>query len=178
MYRLIRKIHDIYLRREKRFIRWYYTRRVREHVGECGPRLAVNGRSVVGGGAAVRFGDNINFNGIRIAGKGGVTIGDNFHSGKDVRIFTVNHDYDHGSAVPYGKEVVLRPVTIGDNVWLGDSVTVLPGAVIGEGAVIGAGAVVSGEIPPLAVAAGNPAVVKKYRDRAHYEELKAQGKFV
>jgi len=73
---------------------------------------------------------------------------------------------------------VARDVEIGDCVWLGARVTVLPGAKIGEGAIIQAGAVVHGEIPPCAIAGGNPAKVFAWRDRAHYEELKAKGAFI
>lgn len=47
----------------------------------------------------------------------------------------------------------------------------------GEGAIIQAGAVVVKDIPPYAIAGGNPAKVFKYRDKEHYETLKAQGKF-
>lgn len=50
-------------------------------------------------------------------------------------------------------------IDIGDDVWLGGRVTVLPGAHIGNGAVVSAGSVVAGDIPPNAVASGNPARV-------------------
>ncbi len=49
-----------------------------------------------------------------------------------------------------------RPITIGDNVWIGGNVAILPGVTIGEGAVIGAGSVVTKDIPPYALAYGNP----------------------
>lgn len=49
-----------------------------------------------------------------------------------------------------------HPITIGDNVWIGGNVTILPGVTIGEGAVIGAGSVVTKDIPPYALAYGNP----------------------
>ena len=54
-------------------------------------------------------------------------------------------------------------ITIGRDVWLGARVTVLDGANIGDGVVAGAQALVRGEIPPLAVCAGTPAVVKRFR---------------
>jgi maltose O-acetyltransferase len=52
-----------------------------------------------------------------------------------------------------------RRIVIEDDVWLGAGVTVLPGRRIGRGAIVGAGAVVVTDVPPFAVAAGNPAVV-------------------
>ena len=71
---------------------------------------------------------------------------------------------------------MLKPVNIGNNVWIGSRVTIIPGVSIGEGAVIGAGAVVAHDIPPLAVVGGNPAKVIKYRNREVYEKLKTNGK--
>jgi phosphonate metabolism protein (transferase hexapeptide repeat family) len=54
-------------------------------------------------------------------------------------------------------------VTLGHDVWLGHGVIVLPGVTIGTGAAIGAGAVVTKDIPPFAVAVGNPARVIRHR---------------
>jgi acetyltransferase-like isoleucine patch superfamily enzyme len=48
---------------------------------------------------------------------------------------------------------------IGDDVWIGAGATVLPGVAIGTGAVIGGGSVVTRDVPPYAIAAGNPARV-------------------
>jgi acetyltransferase-like isoleucine patch superfamily enzyme len=53
----------------------------------------------------------------------------------------------------------VRPVTIGDDVWIGANVIVLPGVTIGDGSVIGAGSVVTDDVPPRSLAAGNPARV-------------------
>jgi acetyltransferase-like isoleucine patch superfamily enzyme len=51
----------------------------------------------------------------------------------------------------------VKPVTIGDNVWIGRRAIIMPGVTIGEGSVIASGAVVMSDIPPHTVAAGNPA---------------------
>ena len=56
-------------------------------------------------------------------------------------------------------ETPARPIRIGSNVWMGFEVCVLPGVSIGEGAIIGARSVVVEDIPPFAIAAGNPARV-------------------
>ncbi|MGO4394796.1 hypothetical protein AB4Z46_25900 [Variovorax sp. M-6] len=53
-----------------------------------------------------------------------------------------------------------KPVRIEDYAWIAVGATILPGVTIGYGAVVGAGAVVAKDVPPLAVATGNPAVVR------------------
>jgi virginiamycin A acetyltransferase len=52
---------------------------------------------------------------------------------------------------------------IGNDVWLGYDALILPGVTIGDGAIIGAKAIVASDIPPYAIAAGNPARVIKHR---------------
>lgn len=54
-------------------------------------------------------------------------------------------------------------VTLGHDVWIGHGAILLPGVRIGTGAAIGAGAVVTKDIPPFAVAVGNPARVLRFR---------------
>ena len=54
-------------------------------------------------------------------------------------------------------------IIIGNDVWIGAGATLLGGVRIGNGAVIGAGAVVAKDIPPYAVAVGNPVRIIKYR---------------
>lgn len=54
-------------------------------------------------------------------------------------------------------------VTIGNDVWIGESALILSGVTIGDGAIVGAGAVVRKDIPPYAIAIGNPAQIVKYR---------------
>jgi carbonic anhydrase/acetyltransferase-like protein (isoleucine patch superfamily) len=65
-------------------------------------------------------------------------------------------------ALPSGSQIAIR-----ENVWIGTRATILSGARIGEGAVIGALSVVDSEIPPFAIAAGNPARVVGSAQPAH-----------
>ena len=53
----------------------------------------------------------------------------------------------------------IKPVTIGNNVWIGSRVMVLKGASIGDNSVIAAMSVVTSDIPPNCIAAGIPAKV-------------------
>lgn len=119
------------------------------------------------------LGNNVHFNGMRISGRGRVEIGDNFHSGRQCLILTDVHNYE-GTQLPYDDTVIVKDVTIEDNVWLGDRVIVLGGVRIGEGAIIQAGSVVVRDIEPCAIAGGHPAVPFSARDRAHYEQLKGR----
>ncbi len=54
-----------------------------------------------------------------------------------------------------------KPVKIGHNVWIGINSIILKGVTIGDNAIIGAGSVVTKDVPPNAIAAGNPANVLK-----------------
>ena len=54
-------------------------------------------------------------------------------------------------------------IVVEEDVWIGINVTLLAGAHIGRGAIIGACSLVNKEIPPYAVAVGNPAKVVKFK---------------
>jgi acetyltransferase-like isoleucine patch superfamily enzyme len=57
-----------------------------------------------------------------------------------------------------------KPVVVEDAVWIAANCIILPGSRIGRGSVIAAGSVVTGDIPPMVLAGGNPAkVVRDYR---------------
>lgn len=138
--------------------------------------LRVNGYSFVNKNTIL--GKNCNFNGMKIKGNGKVAIGDNFHSGQECLMITSYHKYDDGDAIPYdSKEDINKDIIIEENVWLGDRVIVLGGVTVGEGAIIQAGSVVVKNVPKYAIAGGHPAKVFKYRDKEHYERLKALGQF-
>ena len=51
----------------------------------------------------------------------------------------------------------VRPISIGDNVWIGSSSIIFPGVTIGDNSVVAMGAVVMNSVPPNVVVAGNPA---------------------
>src|SRR5574344_784995 len=124
------------------------------------------------------IGDQVAIGGIHIVGKGKCTIGNYVHTGTDCQILTDYHNSDKGDLIPYAHSWVVEDVSVGDFVWLGNNVIILAGVTIGEGAIIHAGSVVVSDIPPLAIAGGHPAKVFKYRDKEHFETLKAQGKFL
>ncbi len=88
--------------------------------------------------------------------------------GPDVHIYTENHLYNDNTHNFSGTEI--KPVTIGEEVWIGYGAIILPGVKIGSHTIIGAGSVVTKDVPPGVLAAGNPCVVKKIIDSFYYEE--------
>lgn len=54
-------------------------------------------------------------------------------------------------------------VMIGNDVWIGHNAVISKGVTVGDGAVIATCAVVTHDVPPYAIVAGNPGVVKKLR---------------
>ncbi len=126
-------------------MRAIFTAFVKSTVSSYGKNLRVNFYTRLTGNTFL--GNNVNFNGTVIRGNGKVTIGDNFHSGKEILMVNSYHKYDFGNAIPYDtQESINRDIIIEDNVWIGDRVTVLGGITIGEGAIIQAGAVVVNDI--------------------------------
>lgn len=99
--------------------------------------------------------------GVRISAASQILIGGSCMLAQGVFITDSDwHDvYDRSMAIGNS-----APVMIGNNVWIGDGAIVCKGVKIGENSIIGAGAVVVRDIPPNAVAAGNPAAVLKYLD--------------
>ena len=57
------------------------------------------------------LGKNVNFNGFKVLGKGKVTIGDNFHSGKGCSIITQVHNYK-GESLPYDDTYIIKDTII------------------------------------------------------------------
>jgi acetyltransferase-like isoleucine patch superfamily enzyme len=75
-----------------------------------------------------------------------------------VQIFTATHLVTSPDWQP-----ITRPVIIEDFAWIASLAIILPGVRIGRGAIVGAGAVVAKDIPPGAVAIGNPCIIKQQK---------------
>jgi acetyltransferase-like isoleucine patch superfamily enzyme len=93
-----------------------------------------------------------------IAARDSVKIGSYCHLGH----YTFVMDNDQHGVVRRMELPQSEPVIIEDHVWIGAKAVILPGVRIGSRAVIGAGSIVTKDIPPLCVAAGNPARVLRH----------------
>ncbi len=83
-----------------------------------------------------------------------VTLGDRVCLSQGAYLCTGNHNFRSP-----GFELLLGPITIGDDAWIAARAVLAPNAQIGHGAVVALGAVVSGAVPAGAIVRGNPAVV-------------------
>ena len=130
-------------------------------LANCGKKVNIEKNATFS--SRVELGDRSGIgSGSLIAGK--CIIGNDVMMGPNCIIYTRNHKIDDVT-VPMNTQgnAEEKPVTIGDDVWIGSRVIILPGVKIGSHSVIGAGAVVTKDVPEFAIAAGNPATVKKYR---------------
>lgn len=89
-----------------------------------------------------------------------ITVGSHCMIASGVWLFDSNgHQVDPAARKlglpPLDEEV--RPIRIGDNVWVGRNSTIYPGVTIGDGSIVSTGSVVVGDVPPYTVVAGNPA---------------------
>lgn len=95
----------------------------------------------------------------------GITIGDNVMMGPCVKMYVQNHNFSR-TDIPMNQQgdSPVRPIVVGNDVWIGANVIILPGVSIGAGCVIGAGSVVTKSVPEYSVVAGNPAKIIKKRN--------------
>ncbi len=117
----------------------------------------------------IKFGKNL-----RITGTPGfgsepylITIGDDVTITDGVTF----HNHDGGVGIlrkKYPGLDVIKPIKVGNNVFLGSRSTILPGITIGNNVIVGAGSMVTKDIPDNVVVVGVPARVLK--TLAEYEE--------
>jgi putative colanic acid biosynthesis acetyltransferase WcaF len=87
-----------------------------------------------------------------------IRIGSNACISQGAYLCTGNHDWTDAA---FG--LVVRPITIGDGVWIGAKAIVCPGVDVAECAVASAGCMVTRNMDAYTVYAGNPAVAIKTR---------------
>jgi acetyltransferase-like isoleucine patch superfamily enzyme len=142
-------------------------------IGEASRRVVIGvwGREL--GQGRLEIGDYVLISpGSRISASDEILIGDSVMMANGVYI--TDSDW-HGIYDRTDRDSEVKPVHIGDNVWLGDHSMVLKGVTIGENSVVAAGAVVTRDVPANVVVAGSPATVvkelepgRKIKTRADY----------
>ena len=90
--------------------------------------------------------------------RGGIEIGDNVTVASYSKLVTGKHDIDN-PLFP-GR---FEPIVIKDYAWVCTGSLIVSGVTIGKGAVVAAGAVVTKDVPDMAVVAGVPAKIVRYR---------------
>jgi acetyltransferase-like isoleucine patch superfamily enzyme/O-antigen/teichoic acid export membrane protein len=108
----------------------------------------------------VTVGNNVFFNrSCYVAVYSRLIIGNYCLFGEGVSIHDENHVIGVGPEPIASRGFVMKPVTIGNNVWVGAKATILSGTTIGDNAVVGANAVVTHDVPANTIVGGIPARV-------------------
>lgn len=90
---------------------------------------------------------------------GQVTIGKNCCISQGALILNGNHDYTKRRF-----DLIVKPITIEDGVWIGAKSVVAPGVVCGSHSVLSAMSVASADMEPYSIYRGNPAIRLRNRD--------------
>lgn len=100
-----------------------------------------------------------------------VSIGAYSMLGPNVLCVGDDHRFDiPGTPCIFSNRPLLRPTSIGRDVWIGAGAIIMAGVEIGDGAIVAAGAVVTKNIPPCEIHGGIPN--RKIKDRFATEEDK------
>jgi acetyltransferase-like isoleucine patch superfamily enzyme len=131
--------------------------------------LVLGEKSWIAGHALVRgdveFGAHCTVNSYAmISGK--VRCGDGVRIASHASLVGFNHGFDDPGVPIHVQKHETLGITIEDDVWIGANAVLVDGVRVGKGAVIAAGAVVSRDVPPLAIVAGVPAKVVRYRGQS------------
>ena len=108
--------------------------------------------------ALVKIGDNTNLNGVYIACRKSITIGDNCRLASGVVILDYYghelHSQNRTTGIDCPKSII-----IGNNVWIGTNSIILKDTTIGDNCVVSCGSIVKGHFDKNSIIQGNPGVV-------------------
>ncbi|QHK22115.1 sugar O-acetyltransferase [Pseudarthrobacter psychrotolerans] len=118
---------------------------IKELFSACGEQVFMQPPFNCDVGSNIKVGKDFlsNYN-VKILDMGTVHIGDYCMIGPNTVISTVNHPIT--ASERRQKISMVKPVVIGDDVWIGANCTILPGVTIGSNVVIAAGAVVTNTV--------------------------------
>ena len=133
---------------------------------EVGDRVAIRDNVQFGGNGALSIGGRTSINeGCIITALERIDIGSDVMLAPRVYVLDVDHRFAERSVPISAQGYDVRPVTIGDGVWVGAGAIITKGVTIGEGAIVGANSVVTRDIPPFSIAGGVPARFVKDRPK-------------
>lgn len=144
-----------------------FIRKLRSYVAgklfkQAGKNINIEKGANFGIGNDIEIGDNSGI-GVDCFIRGPLKIGIDVMMGPEVQILTTNHRIER-TDIPISKQGnIVKPVRIGNDVWIGTRVIILPGVDIGDGSVIGAGSVVTKNIEPYSIVGGVPAKLIRKR---------------
>lgn len=123
----------------------------------CGKEIIVKQNAYLGSAIGLKVGDHSQLGANSRIGPH-VTIGNHVLMGPDAVIMTTSHAFeDPDRLIRLRGADSIRPIMIGDDVWIGTRCVILPGITIGNGAVIGANSVVTKDVLPYSIVGGVPA---------------------
>ena len=119
---------------------------------------------IIAGVGEVRIGDcsSVGHNSVLVS-RARIQIGNNCMLAAFCHVLDIDHEFANPERPIPEQGLRIRPVTIGNDVWVGAGSFILRGVTIGDGAVVGANSVVTKDVPPYAVVAGSPARIVKSR---------------
>jgi len=132
------------------------------HIGNGVTFRASSNRTRIGAGfhGSVSIGNNTFINGgTNIYSESMITIAEGCMIGENVTIFDTNFH-----CLPGENSVKIKPVLIGQHVWLANNSMILPGVHIGAFSVVGANSVITKSQPEKSLIAGNPGELKRTFD--------------
>ena len=91
-----------------------------------------------------------------IACKTKLIIGDYTRIATNVVIRDNTHDYGNDKLL-IDTDAIIRPISIGKNVWIGDKVIIFPGVNIGDNSIVSAGSILTNDVESNSLVAGQPA---------------------
>jgi putative colanic acid biosynthesis acetyltransferase WcaF len=96
--------------------------------------------------------------GVNLYSQGKITIGENSVISQGTHICTGTHDFNSP-----GFKLIIKPITIGSNVWIAAEAFIHPGVSIGDNCVVGARSVVKSNLPANFICEGFPCIPIKER---------------
>lgn len=119
-----------------------------------GTDVLIRGNVIIRNPQNITIGNRVAINEfVHIWAGGGIVIGNDTMIASHCVITSQTHSINE---MLYRETLELKPVVIGNNVWLGAGTIILPGVRIGDNSVVGAGSIVNKDVPENSVVVGVP----------------------